>query len=378
MCWHSAKQRPKMPDILALLGELQKPGGVRKIRAMIASIGKGDSSPANKSGETKKSESLTRPKRPAPKKPPTSKTRGWKGSADEPLIISNPSVSSLENGEDLEESGEFPKTKKPVSQSRQRIKKELRRDLSSSTEPLIMSSGSQSSTPRVQNSSTVSKETKRTSPKVGKSDAKSKRVKNIDITVSPQPSEAENTMPPPSPIKFEMEVAPDEAELPLPGEMSEATNEIEMMASKAMEGGREEDDFILEPPERFSQSSLDDIDYDGAGSGTGLEFALSKTGPTDQSFSYHFGPTDLGDNFEEEYGDSLGDHQTGATSSTTQEQKKKSSKTDKGSSTTKVAMANSMWMSEEQEFEEFDRRDALEEDDIPNVIYDEDIAALIW
>lgn len=390
-----------MLEILGLLEDLRKPGGGKIVRSKIASRG----APDKDVGTAKKSETMTRPKRPAPKKPPTAKSRERKGSAAEPLIISNPAVSDVENGGGLEKSEETEtakqpvseaqqpasKAKQPVSQTQQKTKKKTKRDLTSSVEPLIASSGSHSSTPPYKrgspiqeprktktSSTTDSSKTNKTGG--GKKKTKGKGKKTVNATnplhsgVDGDPNPAEDTKPPPSPIKFATETVGD-GELPLPAEMSEATNEAEMMKTKEAEGG--EDDFILEPPERFSQNSLDN------------ELELEGGEHSVQEFTYQFGPDELlGDDSEEDDG-SLADPPPEASSKVKRQARDLARMNEKWSKWKQKDMTEKKsedvsspppWTSEDQEFDDFDgdQYDALEDDDAPNVVYDEDVAALLW
>lgn len=247
-----------------------------------------------------------RPKRPAPAKPPTSKrqSHGIK-EREESLVIGNPVVHSQEDPKmerdllsgtralsqdagttafaESEQKAKASKSQKPFVQKK----------LSSSTEPLLEEySGSWSqkepTKPEsfpvefvppppvkvVNESTTTNEQRKKKRRKSGeikfegegtksKSKTKSKRKtehhklekrvhKSSKDEEPAQDQQGTRTM-------FKMsEELPEEGELPLPGEIAEAAaNEALMMGAGELE---EKEDFILEPPLKFSQSSVDYLD----------------------------------------------------------------------------------------------------------------------
>ena len=143
-------------------------------------------------------------------------------------------------------------------------------------------------------------------------------------------------------------------------------------------GDKDPDDFILEPPEDFSQSSLDKEAEESQSGGLTMEFTAE--GNASEVF-YNFEAIEEEDEDAESpliarkvspnpYPDFS--HIGKRTKPGVGETRKKTT-TGKG-----FKKATNPWLMQGNQFDSFDRRDALEEDDLPNVVYDEEVAALIW
>ena len=120
----------------------------------------------------------------------------------------------------------------------------------------------------------------------------------------------------------------------------------------------EEDDFILEPPVDFSQSTCSMEKEEDA-----LHFAI------DEQYVFQFGPDDsdspaVGRRESNQPGDRTRKQGAGPLLGVPW------GKQQGGPTPT--------WLSGEHEFAQYDHRDALEEDDVPNVVFDDEVAALIW
>ena len=247
-----------------------------------------------------------RPKRPAPAKPPTgggatrSRTQKEK---EQSLVIGNLGAHSQEDPEierdlvakstslsqDASTSAYVDSGEKKREKSSKSHKQPLKRDLSSSTEPLLESSPSLSAEddnkmdilpvpivppPAEVTSATEQKmrkhrksgEFKNEGETKQKSKAKRKRKTEHDMTEN-RASKSEEVAPQPaSLVAFKMsEPSAEEGELPLPQEIAEAAaiNEAVIAGVGVGDGDQEKEDFILEPPLKFSQSSVDYLDEFG-------------------------------------------------------------------------------------------------------------------
>jgi len=158
-------------------------------------------------------------------------------------------------------------------------------------------------------------------------------------------------------------------ELPLPREMSEALHEDQAMA---------EDDFILEPPQKFSQSSLDDL-----------------TPPPRPRLQFQ----DISDDEDKPKGGYRANRKLSSMEQKIKAKKKVLNRQETPAVENNMTLENPAWESDENQSDEFDNqsdefgnqsdefdnqsdefdeRGAMEEDELPSVVYDEDIAALIW
>ena len=283
-----------------------------------------------------------RPKRPAPIKPPSggmSRSRPQKED-EQGLIISNLAAHSQEDPEieqDLVTSknaslsqdagtSAYVDSQKKEKASKSH-KQSLKRDLSSSTEPLLESSPSLSaeddskmdilpipvvppppSTGGDGEVTTATEQKKRKHRKSGefknegegKQKSKAKRKRKSEHNMSekkaskseegaPQQQQKANV----GAFKMMSEPSAEEGELPLPQEIAEAAaiNEAVIAGAGVGDGGsgEQKDDFILEPPLRFSQSSVDYLDEFGD---------IDDSGPLSFDFAPPTAPSD--DELEEE------------------------------------------------------------------------------
>ncbi len=299
-----------------------------------------------------------RPKRPAPMKPPSSginRQRPHRGD-EQSLIIGNLAAHSQEDPEierDLVTSGKGTSLSQDAAtsaynnmdsqrkeKSAKSHKQSLKRDLSSSTEPLLQSSpslsaeddnGSRADIPPIPivpppppmgggdgeattttTTTTTSEQKKRKHRKSGefrnegeggKQKSKSKRKKRTEHDTSGRKtSKSEEGSPQVQPqeqqvsggaFKMMSEPSAGEGELPLPQEIAEAAaiNEAVIAGAGVGDGGPGEskDDFILEPPLRFSQSSVDYLDEFGD---------IDDSGPLSFDFAPPTAPSD--DELEDE------------------------------------------------------------------------------
>ena len=303
-----------------------------------------------------------RPKRPAPVKPPggegTSRQRPQRRDDEQSLLISNPAAHSQEDPEierDLVTNGKSTSLSQDAAMSAYSMEKEkmsskshklsMKRDLSSSTEPLLQSSPSLSaeddsgskaadvlpvpveppppSTGGGGGEATIAamitdqKKRKhrksgefRNEGEGGKQKSKSKRKRKTEHDTSekrtpkseeggdPQAQAQEEQRQETSVGAFKMmsEPSAEEGELPLPQEIAEAAaiNDAVIAGAGVGDGGpglgaESKDDFILEPPLRFSQSSVDYLDEFGD---------IDDSGPLSFDFAPPTAPTD--DELEDE------------------------------------------------------------------------------
>lgn len=284
-----------------------------------------------------------RPKRPAPVKPPgggTSRARPRKEDG-ESLIISNQAARSQEDPEierDLVTTSKGTSLSQDAAtgahmdtQRKEKVSKShkqaLKRDLSSSTEPLLESSPSlsaeddskagilpipvvppppPSSMGRDDGEVAMATEQKKRkhrksgefkSEGEGKQKSKAKRKRKSEHEMSEKKtSKSEEGAPqqwPTSVGAFKMMNEPlaEEGELPLPQEIEEAAaiNEAVIAGAGVGGDGGPKDDFILEPPLKFSQSSVDYLDEFGD---------IDDSGPLSFDFAPPTAPSD--DELEEE------------------------------------------------------------------------------
>ncbi len=130
--------------------------------------------------------------------------------------------------------------------------------------------------------------------------------------------------------------------------------------------GTNRNSFILEPPVDFSQKDTDQEEEDEE---EALQFMLPETNSS--ALTYDFGP---------EYGEGIEDspmvdrRSEGRPPEATDKREAEKPTWKKRLSETN----NPMWLADDDQFDTFDRRDALEEDDVPNPVYDDDISQLLW
>ncbi len=281
-----------------------------------------------------------RPKRPAPTKPPSSGTSRSRTQKEDQqgFIISNLGAHSQEDpkferdlvtistslSQDAGTSAHVDSQKK--ERASKSHKKALKQDLSSSTEPLLESSPSLSaeddsktdvlpipvvppppSTGGDGDATTATEQKRRKHRKSGefkyvgegkqKSKAKRKRKTEHDSSEK-KTSKSEEGAPQQQQaslgtFKMMSEPSAGEEELPLPQEIAEAVEINEAVIAGAGLGGGglggQKDDFILEPPLRFSQSSVDYLDEFGE---------IDDSGPLSFDFAPPTAPSD--DELEEE------------------------------------------------------------------------------
>ena len=259
-----------------------------------------------------------RPKRPAPTRPPGRKSgaRSQK-EKDEGLVISNPAAAGYSQDEAKEEEGSTKRNTPPSPSSqdtglsalaesdhKSRASKShkplLKQNLSSSKELLLEdSSGSQSveeggktdvspiqTVPApppsvvddiippplpvegVDEASVTAEHKKRRHRKSSevksedegklRSKSKSKKKTEHDKSAKRTSRSGHREAEPPSRTPFKMsEPMMEEGELPLPQEIAEAAADEAIMIGA---GGGDEEDFILQPPPKFSQTSVDYLD----------------------------------------------------------------------------------------------------------------------
>ena len=308
------------------------------------------------SGQPKESKRLSgqgyKPRRPAPKKPEGRVRR----SSEEPLIT-NSSLSMEQQdifsersmSQDSTMSLKFPQTKE-VTQKWERT---------SSADPLIPSSNSVSKDNAVNLDS----------------------AKPVDTIVEEE--EAKSLEPPDSKPRysFQDEEGNDIDGLgssPITLDLGASQDSPEEDGQMDDSGGGDQDDFILEPPADFSQSSLDREAEEVKPKDHTMELVAGSDG---NEVFFNFGAE------EEEDADSpLLMRKVSADSGPNFNQSTERTKTGRSVDTKKVKRAGSKtkgktnppWLVEEDQFDDFDYRDALEEDDLPEVVYDEEVAALIW
>ena len=309
------------------------------------------------SGQPKESKRLSgqgyKPRRPAPKKPEGRVRR----SSEEPLITNSSLSMEQEDvfsersmSQDSTRSLKFPQTKE-VTQNWERT---------SSADPLIPSSNSVSKDNAVNLDS----------------------AKPVDTIVEEE--EAKSLEPPASKPRYSFQ---DEEGNDIDG-LGSSPIILDLGASQDSPeedgqmddsgGGGDQDDFILEPPADFSQSSLDREAEEVKPKDHTMELVAGSDG---NEVFFNFGAE------EEEDADSpLLMRKVSADSGPNFNQSTERTKTGRSVDTKKVKRAgsktkgktNPAWLVEEDQFDEFDYRDALEEDDLPEVVYDEEVAALIW
>ena len=143
-------------------------------------------------------------------------------------------------------------------------------------------------------------------------------------------------------------------------------------------GGGDQDDFILEPPADFSQSSLDKETEEVKPKDQMMELVAGSDG---NEVFFNIGAEE-----EEDEDSPLVMRKVTADSGPNFNEIAERTKTGKSVDTKKIKRAgsktkgktNPAWLVEEDQFDQFDYRDALEEEDLPEVVYDEEVAALIW
>ena len=309
------------------------------------------------SGQPKESKRLSgqgyKPRRPAPKKPEGRVRR----SSEEPLITNSSLSMEQEDvfsersmSQDSTRSLKFPQTKE-VTQKWERT---------SSADPLIPSSNSVSKDNAVNLDS----------------------AKPVDTIVEEE--EAKSLEPPASKPRYSFQ---DEEGNDIDG-LGSSPIILDLGASQDSPeedgqmddsgGGGDQDDFILEPPADFSQSSLDREVEEVKPKDHTMELVAGSDG---NEVFFNFGAE------EEEDADSpLLMRKVSGDSGPNFNQSTERTKTGRTVDTKKVKRAgsktkgktNPAWLVDEDQFDEFDYRDALEEDDLPEVVYDEEVAALIW
>ena len=490
-CWQSADLRPSMATIYSRLQDLKTvtPTERRLSKTNGPSPRRISQGGGPISGGRSKSQSTStlqihhdsaqrrssagqpyKPRRPAPKKPtPNSqtgmatfpRTRGRKDNVEEPLVISNPA--NIEDNIIHEEEAPVAIDTNKEREVKTKKKGDLIRKRTESTEALLASIGSLShpnegefdanplpaykTTPTYTDSHTVDPKhvkavtstPKDKSKSVETDHTKSKsRIQDPVFEGTELNQNVGNTLRS-SPIAMDLSLPDyDDNELPLPQDMVQAVRDEQAM------GEGPEDSFILDPPQRFSQSSFDDIvgedDFVGVAGGvaSGISFQFDPDEPDtsqDQLAEQAMGGAPYGDREYTGYLDSPTDNSRPSErrhskpKDKTKTKRKKSGdkrivrrqktpanlaqefamlpenefttsdrgQTDpEGSSALATGLPNPLWSTDNEnefyqydefgsqfdefgnQFDEFDKRDAMEEDELPNVVLDEDVAALIW
>ena len=351
LCWQPFDSRPSMSDLLTTLKDIFAGGKVRwpskkdPAGVGVAAQQQPGESPSVR-GRSGSSSQGHRPKRPAPIKPPSggeSRARPQREDEQSLIFTNNLAVHSQEDPE-IERAVVISSRSHSLSQdagtsahmdsqrkekASKSHKKALKRDLSSSTEPLLQSSPSLSAeddgkadilpipiVPPPPPSAIVGdgevtmathEQKKRKHRKSGefkhkgegkqKSKAKRKRRSEHDTSEKKasksEVHEEQQQQVNVAGYKMMSEPLAEEGELPLPQEIAEAAviNEGVIAGAGVGEGAPvdEKDDFILEPPQRFSQSSVDYLDEFGD---------IDDSGPLSFDFAPPTAPSD--DELEEE------------------------------------------------------------------------------
>lgn len=150
--------------------------------------------------------------------------------------------------------------------------------------------------------------------------------------------------------------------------------ENEGAEESSLPSGRWEDEeegnrnsFILEPPADFSQKDSEDEEEE-----EGLEFMFPEHSTS--AVMYDFGP-EYGEGIEDSpFVERRNELQSPKPETDTSKQEPEKPNWKKRLSETN----NPMWLVDDDQFDTFDRRDALEEDDVPNPVYDDDVSQLLW
>lgn len=331
-----------------------KPTGVYLLASSPPSEQPQQRTPTRQSGQqqepTKRSSQGYKPRRPAPKRPDADQGK-TKRESQEPLISSSPSV---------EQDELFPE--QTMSQdsviSLPILKPQPKRDTlqkwerTSSADPLISSSAEHIAI--AEPIETIAEDDNEPEPAASQPTTK--------YIFKDDSEDEDNLGLEASPVSLDLSVTPETH-----GQMEDS-------------GDGDQDDFILEPPGEFSQSSLDKEAEETQSRGLMMEFTTE--GNSSEVF-YNF------EAIEEEDEDaesplimrkvspnpypSFGQVGKRTKAEDGGETRKKATTKRKGSKKT----AKSLLLDGNQ-FDSFDRRDALEEDDLPNVVFDEEVAALIW
>lgn len=407
-------------------------------------------SPAHPDGTIRRSSAGQpyKPRRPAPKKPtPYSETgtatfprmKGRKDNVEEPLVISNP-ANIQDNIIHEEEAPVALDTNK--GQESKTKKGDLSRKRTDSTEAVLLSSTGSFPRPNEDGPTYKTTPTYTESPKCDpkhvqarndtaksklsqESDHATSKSRTLD-TVFKLDQTGSNVMSS-SHVVMDLSLPDyDDNELPLPQEMVQAVHDERVM------GERTEDDFILDPPQKFSQSSFDDIDGEddlvgvAGGVASGLSFQFDPDEPdtsqdplTEQAmggapfggreYNGHYVPSDSPPDIlppserrqtkpkdktkrkkKKKYGDTkiIKRQKTPANLEpapgdeyTTSEQEQVASAMGLPNPVWSIDNRNELGEFDDEfgnQFDEIDQLDAMEEDELPNVVLDEDVAALIW
>ena len=301
------------------------------------------------SGQPQESKRLSgqgyKPRRPAPKKPEGRVRR----SSKEPLIT-NSSLSMEEEmfsersmSQDSTKSLKFAQ-KKEVTQNWERT---------SSADPLIPNSNSENNAVKIDSAKPVAT-------------ILEEEAKDLELPAS-KPK-----------YSFQDEEGNDIDGSPMILDLGASQDSPEEDGQMDDSGGGDQDDFILEPPADFSQSSLDKETEEVKPKHQTMELVAGSDG---NEVFFNFGAEE-----EEDEDSPLVMRKVTADSGPNFNQIAERTKTGKSVDTRKIKRAgsktkgktNPAWLVEEDQFDQFDYRDALEEEDLPEVVYDEEVAALIW
>ena len=309
-CWQPVDSRPSMPDLHGKLQDIKnnkvKPDRpVSPVEVKLVKPVQKDPPPTRRtSGDYK-------PRRPAPRRPPTQTSKPLKKreTSNEPLLGSSLSME------------EEPFSDTQLSQSStislpEKKSRGLQHERKPSADPLLAGSQSQE-LPRRENPLFFENESKLTE------DVHTKR----------------------------------ETEVATRGFVIENFGATVGQEYAAGDMGGEDEDFILEPPEDFSQSSVEqeedmDVQDNGIFYDFGPEYGVEDSPMVDRRDQERIRGQVLAET-EEGYGIP------------------RSSRKPKGA-------ANPMWLSDDSQFDQFDHRDALQEEDIPNPVYNDEVSELLW
>ena len=304
------------------------------------------------SGQPRESKRLSgqgyKPRRPAPKKPEGRVRRG----SEEPLITNSSLSMEQEDvfsersmSQDSTMSLKFPQKKEETQKW----------EWTSSADPLIPSSNSENNAVKIDSVDTILEEEAKdlelqaSKPKYSFQDEEGNDIDGLGS----------------SPIVLDLGASQDSPEEE-DGQMDDSG------------GGGDQDDFILEPPADFSQSSLDRETEEVKSKDQTMELVAGSDG---NEVFFNFGAEE-----EEDEDSPLMMRKRSADSGPNFNQIAERTKTGGNVDTKKIKRAgsktkgktNPAWLVEEDQFDQFDYQDALEEEDLPEVVYDEEVAALIW
>ena len=409
VCWQEADLRPTMADIVSLLKTLKEGGTIdiataaaapvkarssqadakrrpgsqtsqtgpaqadTKKRAIAAHTTKGSTPAAAAPGQTSQT-SLTgstatrrlsdqyKPRRPAPKKPPNAKSSSSSSSSvgakkkeedDKRLLLTQSQPSQEEVDSSDKATRNLPQStatsSSPAGGGRGAKKKKGKqfRQRTASSEPLVFENAGTSGF----------EEEEGEEEGMGGHDQDSKLEANRVQQNSGKKTKTHARYHFEEDFEDALRSSPNQLDLSLPDDDGEMMPFQMPPTSKLATASK--DDFIIEPPEDFSQSSMDN-EFDRQHK---LQLAAAKQGISDEEEE---------EEEEEEGGFPLSMKKFGGLEDLAEERTNSADENDDDDGWEGYPVPG------QDEFDGFDHRDALEEDDLPNVVYDEDVAALIW